>query len=306
MVRVAICILNYKSTAWTRRAVRSLVRYEPHLPWRLVLVDNGSTTAWKPLQQLAKHRRVEFQRLEDNLGFAQGYNVAVKIAIRRWDPKYIVVMNPDTCLSRPGQLTYLLQYLDDSPSDIAVAQPLVHNRRKRVDPRLDVQGRRLPTWKDLAVSESILGRYIWRTRYGAFIYREARPYTAPIRIDVPSGAFFVIRREVIDTHGLFDPRTFLYCEEYILGATLRRRGYSCHLVPHVCVEHEQGVATGLSFDRARRDSFRRKIESTVLYLRDYEHVGFWGRLLVRVAMEIGYVSRKVAGLAFTGRVIDDT
>jgi hypothetical protein len=61
-----------------------------------------------------------------------------------------------------------------------------------------------------------------------------------VPIDFPCGAFFLIKREYLDTTGLLDESFFMYFEETDLALRAKRMGYAIVLLPRVRVVHLGG------------------------------------------------------------------
>lgn len=85
------------------------------------------------------------------------------------------------------------------------------------------------------------------------------------------GCFFVMRAAEFQVVGMFDPATFLYCEEQIIAeryATINKHALYC---PTVTIDHYSGKTTerhitSTRFVRILQESFRH-------YFKEYRHAG---------------------------------
>ncbi len=111
MANVAIILLNYNSTRFTKKCIASLkATKDPEDQYHIVVWDNASTNPPK---------KTEFSDCEvvlsaKNLGFAQGNNQAAKYAIRKFSPDYLVFLNNDTRMTK-GCIHRLLQTFNEHP-----------------------------------------------------------------------------------------------------------------------------------------------------------------------------------------------
>ena len=90
------------------------------------------------------------------------------------------------------------------------------------------------------------------------------------------GCYYLIRREVIDKVGLFDPRFFLYFEEVDHCREVKKAGWKVMFYPHVDVIHlggESAKSDG-AISKSGRQLEALQIESALLYFR--KHHGLAG------------------------------
>ena len=89
------------------------------------------------------------------------------------------------------------------------------------------------------------------------------------------GCYYLVRREVVERVGLFDPRYFLYCEEIDHCRAVRRAGWTVIFYPHTQVVHVGGESAEsegpLTLGRQLSSP---QIESELLYYR--KHYGVTG------------------------------
>lgn len=65
------------------------------------------------------------------------------------------------------------------------------------------------------------------------------PGRRPVKTDWISGAYFLIKKEVLDDVGFFDERFWMYYEEIDLCMRIRHAGYKIYYYPESVVVHEE-------------------------------------------------------------------
>jgi GT2 family glycosyltransferase len=153
---------------------------------------------------------------------------------------YQLVLNPDVELASDA-LVNAIRWLDANP-DVVAAAPAV----SRPDGSPDFLSKRYPAILDL-----FLRGYAPRAVRRLFARRLERyelrdvidPASAlPVRgLPVMSGCCMLVRRKAIDTTGGFDPKFFLYFEDYDWSVRLNRVTRSAY-VPRVKIVHHGGGA----------------------------------------------------------------
>ncbi len=63
------------------------------------------------------------------------------------------------------------------------------------------------------------------------------------KVDVLSGAFMFIRKEVLDVTGGFDERFFMYAEDIDLSYRITKAGFNNYYFPEVTIIHYKGEST---------------------------------------------------------------
>jgi hypothetical protein len=153
---------------------------------------------------------------------------------------YHLVLNPDA-EPAPDALTNAIRWLDAHP-EVGALAPTVKDDAgnplylcKRYPAIFDLMLRGFAPRFVQRLFERRLARYEMRDIVDADPPRDA------IGVPVMSGAFLIIRRDMIDRTGGFDPRFFLYFEDFDwsmrLGLVTRNA-----FVPSVCIVHHGGAA----------------------------------------------------------------
>lgn len=204
-----------------------------------IVVDNASTDD----TVLVLQREFPDVRLivnETNLGFARGNNVGLAAACGR----YFLLLNSDTEVE-PGAFDALIAFMD-SHLDAGACGPMLLN----ADGSLQPSGRPLPSLWSVFTGMTKLYR-LWKSD---FYYQKGRDYTIPARVGEVSGAAMLVRRDVYERLGGFDPNLFIYYEDIDWCKRIGEAGYSIYYVPAAKIKHLWQRITRVISEKAYRSS----------------------------------------------------
>jgi N-acetylglucosaminyl-diphospho-decaprenol L-rhamnosyltransferase len=257
------------------------------LDLEIIVVDNASTDrtaeaveeSWQDVVLLAQ---------TENLGFAAANNIGMEHATGR----SLLILNPDTELLSDS-LSILWRTLNTS-DHIGLTAPVLLN----TDGTFQTAGFRFP-----GLVQTLLDLYPIHSRIagsrlnGRYNRGDGR---SPFRIDHPLGACMLVRREVIESVGMFDPGYFIYSEEIDLCRRISDAGWTILCAPAANVIHHGGQSTSQAPDRMRRQLHR----SRARYFLQHEDDAFRTRL--RSLMNAGIVLKRTGVPVPSGnRTVDD-
>ena len=210
----------------------------------LILVDNAQPGDRATVDFVERHARsrIELHTGHGNIGFGAGHNLALRNA--RSD--YHLVLNPDVKLA-PDAIAEALRFMEAHP-ECGLLAPAVYDEHgerqylcKRYPAVLDFFLRGFaPAWLRRRF-HARLNRYELRD-----VVRDSVLWDPP----VVSGSFMFFRTAVLERLGGFDPRFFLYLEDFDLTlrtASIARVAY----VPWVRITHYGGHAARKGWDHVR-------------------------------------------------------
>jgi GT2 family glycosyltransferase/tetratricopeptide (TPR) repeat protein/2-polyprenyl-3-methyl-5-hydroxy-6-metoxy-1,4-benzoquinol methylase len=113
----SIILLTHNELPYTQLCLES-IRKHTHLPYELVVVDNGSTDG--TVEWLQRQSDVHLVCNPTNLGFAKGVNQGLQAA----EGTHLLLLNNDTVVT-PGWLRRLLRCLHSGP-DVGLVGPLTN------------------------------------------------------------------------------------------------------------------------------------------------------------------------------------
>lgn len=220
-----------------------------------ILVDNASRdgSAEHVEQQYPDVRLI---RSGGNIGFGRANNLALPF----FEAPYMLLLNTDAFVAEDS-VKKALRFME-SHSDCGIVGVRLTGRDGEVQPSC----RYFPTPLNVFLGRTGLARRFPRVRL------IDGPDWAPAHekeCDWVPGCFYLIRKEVIDQVGLFDPRYFLYYEEVDHCLATQRAGWKIMFTPDTSVVHLGGesakadsklTAGGKQIDRI-------SMESAMLYFR---------------------------------------
>ncbi|MDR8732330.1 N-acetylglucosaminyl-diphospho-decaprenol L-rhamnosyltransferase [Burkholderia pseudomultivorans] len=227
-------------------ACQTLRESRPRLAVRVCLVDNGDDSAkLTAARHVFTEAGIECRVLtgHGNIGYARGHNLSIAAA----QGGYYLVLNPDIDTA-PDALVRALDFLD-AHRGVGLLTPWIGDDQGRVQ----YLCRRFPALLDLLVRGFLPARL--RRWFAARLARyEMRDVINDHDIveDPPivSGCFMLFRTEILKKLNGFDPRYFLYFEDYDLSLRTHDVARVAY-VPSVRVIHHGGGASRKGFAHIR-------------------------------------------------------
>lgn len=222
--RVAVIILNWNGEKLLKEFLPSVVNCtDPDLA-RIVVADNASADHSVDWVQ-ENFPNVRILRLEENFGFAGGYNRA----IAEVEDEVVVLLNSDVEVT-PDWLQPLIGTLDQNPG-VAAVQPKIKAYKEKE--KFEYAG---------ACGGYIdyLGFPFCRGRMLNVTEVDGGQYDDVAEVFWCSGAALCIRREAYLQAGGLDERFFAHMEEIDLCWRLRNLGWGLKVVPASTVYHLGG------------------------------------------------------------------
>ena len=222
----AIIILNWNGASMLRRFLPSVLSHTPSELAKVIVADNGSTD--DSLSVLASDfPDVEVISLDQNYGFAEGYNRALKRVGEGYD--YYLLLNSDV-ETPEGWLQPMIDYMD-AHAGVAACQP-------------KLRAEHTPTHFEYAGAAGgyldALGYPYCRGRIFDTVEEDRGQYDTVADVFWATGAALLIRAKVYWAVGGLDGRFFAHQEEIDLCWRLRARGYRIVCVPQSAVYHVGG------------------------------------------------------------------
>lgn len=221
--QVDIIILSYRNFDHIRDCVDSVLA-STYRNINIYIVDNdsGEKMVSSIKDRYGRHPKVTIIENRENLGYAEGNNVAMRLA----RSEYLVLLNNDTVVE-PGWLEPLVEKMQVDPK-VAACQPKLLNMEDRSV--FDYSG----------AAGGYVDKYGYpflRGRLLDVVERDTGQYDADAFLDWCSGAAFMVRRSVLGEVGLFDPLLFMYGKENDLCWRMKKCGYRIAFVHNSVVYH---------------------------------------------------------------------
>jgi len=243
MTDLSIVILSYNTRELLRSCLTSvfgssLGRYT----MEVIVCDNASTDGSADMVK-TDFPKVFVIRNRKNLGFAAGNNPG----IRRSTGRYVLLLNSDTEVD-PSTFSTMIPYMDDHPRVGASTCKLVLPDGS-IDPACH---RGFPSpWAAVSYFTG-LERLFPTTRLFGEYHQGYKDRSTVHTVDCISGAFFFVRRSVIERVGLLDEEYYFYGEDMDWAFRIRGAGWTIAYNPTVSVLHKKKQSGRAHADENRR------------------------------------------------------
>lgn len=224
MKPVAVIILNWNGEKLLREFLPSVVANTDTSIADVIVADNGSTDGSRELLR-KDFPQVKLLEFDENLGFAGGYNRA----LRETGYRYTLLLNSDV-ETPAGWLTPLHDFMEAHP-DAAACQPKILSYKQKE-------------------------KFEYAGAAGGFIDRNGYPYCrgrifdtveddngqydTPVEVFWATGAALMVRTDLYEKAGGLDERFFAHMEEIDLCWRLLLMGHTLWCVPASHVYHLGG------------------------------------------------------------------
>jgi hypothetical protein len=198
----------------------------------LYIVDNSPTDI---LKTEISGSNIHYHFNGKNLGYGKGHNWAIDHAE---ESKYHVILNPDVII-KEGVIEELVQFMDLN-QDVGMVCPKILNE----DGSVQHLNKRITTVYDLLLRKFLPDTF--RSYFQKRLdYYEMKDIGYDKSYDVPlmSGAFMLCRTSVLKSVGGFDPRYFMYFEDYDLSRKIQKHNHRTVYYPYVSIIHSWGRAS---------------------------------------------------------------
>lgn len=231
-MELSIVFVNWNSTAYLRDCLRSIYEHTAGLEFEIIVVDNASPHGDADLLK-QEFDAITLIKSPVNLGFPGANNVG----FRRSRGRNVLFLNPDTKVTGPA-IVEMCRRLRGLPDAGIIGCKLLNGD-------LTVQTsciQPFPTILNQALDTEILRRRWPKHRlWGMSALYSAD--TAPVRVEVISGACLMIRREVFEQVGCFSEDYFMYAEDLDLCYKVARAGFANYYIGDVTVIHYGGKSS---------------------------------------------------------------
>jgi GT2 family glycosyltransferase len=230
--KVSVFWLNYNSLHTFGLVKKSLdAIFELNYPdFELIIVDNGSTDGSieiikKYVNNKTKNKKLKTKiiRLNKNVGFSDGVNVAYKARNRK--TKYVAIINNDA-IPNPEYLWKLVQFLE-SNRDVGAIQGIIAKLGE----------------KSLIDSAGFFADEVLNL-YSPYLNKPINVISKPILVSCVEGTMPLynvrIIQDSIENENIYVPGSFMYyLEDVFLSLMLWNKGYKSVVVPIVAGEHHR-------------------------------------------------------------------
>lgn len=238
---------------------------KPELTVQIIVIDNASADNSVDVLR-NKYPEVKLITNQVNVGFGRANNQGLPFI----EGRYVLLLNTDAFVS-PDTLSKTIAYMDANPRCGILGAKLVGR-----DGELQPSCRFFPTPWNIFLIRTGFSRFFINTR---MVDDPDWDHASVRQCDWVPGCYYLIRHEVIEQVGLFDPRYFLYSEEVDHCLEVKKAGWEVTYYPDTTVVHIGGESakSAEEITASGRQIKRLQVESELLYFR--KHHGLGGLLL---------------------------
>lgn len=230
-MKLSVVIVNYNVKYFTAQCIDSVRKATDGIDSEIIVVDNHSRDG--SVDYLSKIKGIRLVESMSNLGFSKANNIAIKQS----KGEYVLMLNPDTIVAEDA-ISQMLDFADNHPDAGGVgARMRNYNGTLAPESRRGLPSPATSLWKMLGLCK----RYPGNHRFGKY-YMGWLPWDSEQKIEVVSGACFLLRRKALDEVGLLDEDFFMYGEDIDLSYRLLKGGWQNWFVPADII-HYKGEST---------------------------------------------------------------
>lgn len=277
---ISMIVLNYNDADAIIEFVDSLEEEILKIV-NLIIVDNHSTDDSFDFIQSRYGTRYDIIRTEKNNGYSAGNNFGIRYVVYKYNPKYIIVSNPDVVI-RADVILKMLELFRNKTIK------LVGCKMVGVDGKVQTYGWRLPKYSTL-IGASLVGtnRFFVRNHN---CYRRRHFESAYSIVDAVAGSFFIAECRMLEEVGYFDEDVFLYCEEDILAFKLKECNYKAAVLNTSQYVHKHSQTIGKAY--ANLEIYKIAQKSRAVYMLKYMQCGKAAMNFFFFVSKYGYLERK--------------
>jgi hypothetical protein len=249
---------------------------------QIIVIDNGSVDGSAAMVRKLFPRVILLINRE-NTGFTKASNAGIRVA----NGRYILLLNSDTEIS-PDVLSKIVAYMDNNKLEVATAKLVLPDGQ--LDPACH---RGFPTpWAAFSYTFKLEKLFPKSRIFGGY-HLGYLGFETVHEIDCPSGAFFLVKKEVIDNVGLLDETYFMYAEDIDWAWRIKKQGFRIWYLPQFTVLHrkKQSGRANANFQKRRLATLLFYENNLRFYQKHYQNlypqpVSFFVKLFYFIRMAI--------------------
>lgn len=230
---LSVIIVNYNVRHFLEQCLISARKAAAGRSIEIIVVDNHSLDG---SVEMLKERFSDIRLIESktNLGFSKGNN----LGIREAKGKFVLLLNPDT-LVEEDTFDKVISFMNQHPEAGGLGVKMIDGKGRF----LPESKRGLPTPLVAFYKMFGLARLFPRSKVFGKYHLGFLDNNKTHEVDILSGAFMMLRKEVLDKIGLLDETFFMYGEDIDLSYRITQAGYKNYYYPETQIIHYKGEST---------------------------------------------------------------
>ena len=277
-IDLSIIIVNFGNTKeYTKKCLDSLIPATKKINVEIIVIDNISSDKTGEMI-INDYPEVIYIRKNEAHGFGANNNFGVKVA----RGKYILFLNNDTEIIDKNIFYEMVKWMDKNPQVAVSSSGLLNADQKNIQ----ASGGLFPN----------LFRVIaWMTFFDNSYHNKLSYYSKENDQDWVTGAFYLVRRKVLDQVGLFDEDYDAYVEEVDLSYRIKKLGYKIMYLPKWKIIHYGGVSYG------NENSLIFELKNLKLFYK--KHYPTWQLPILNIIIKLGCVLRIIVFSLFKPKLV---
>lgn len=250
---LSIIIVSWNTRDMTLEAISSAIEQTTKTSYEMIVLDNASDDDSADAIEEAFPDLDLFMRETENHGFAKANNIAAKHA----RGKYILLLNPDT-ITLDGAIDKVVDLAHRTPEAKIWGGAMLYGDKKT--PNYTAIHRQMSLWSLFCQATCLRPLFVNIPGISPECYTPSE-YQHERNVDYPSGAFFLITRELWEELDGFDLDYVMYGDEADLCQRAVAHGSNPRYTPDAVIVHYLG---GSSTVRANRTVMLFKAKTTMV------------------------------------------
>lgn len=266
---ISVILVSFNTAEMTIDALDTLFSSKVDFDIEVVIIDNASVDH---SVELIKQHYPDITLIEnqDNVGFGRANNQALEVI----QGDYVLLLNTDAFVET-DTIQKSVEYMQNNPKCGLLGARLI-GREGDLQPSC----RYFPTPFNLFAQRIGLNHLFSSIKV---VDNSSTDHNQTQACDWVPGCYYLLRKEVVDTVGLFDPLYFLYSEEVDHCFAIKRAGWEVIYFADTNVVHiggESAKSVG-KISNVSRQVPHLQIESELLYFRkNHGLLGVWSHIIL--------------------------
>ena len=233
MIDLSIIIVNYNVKHFLEQCIVSLKPALEEISAEIIVVDNASVDGSVPhISNLFPELTIIHN--EQNLGFSKANNQGIKAA----KGEFVLLLNPDTVVQKDSIRQHLIFLKEHNEVGCLGTKMFDGSGNYLPESKRGFPGPRTALFRMLGLSRLFPTSKFFNSYYLGHLDKDETN-----EVDVLSGAYFFVKKEVLDKIGLLDESFFMYGEDIDLSYRIKKAGYKIIYHPKFPIIHYKGEST---------------------------------------------------------------
>lgn len=275
---IDVVVLNYNDYETTKCFIETIHDYQ--IINKIVIVDNNSTDDSFSVLSKLNDAKVITIKTDKNGGYGAGNNFGIKYLEDNSSSEFILLSNPDVIITEEA-IIKCFEFLKNH-SDYALCAPFMSDKNgiKQYNSAF-----KIPSKIKYIMSFGLLFSKLFKVSFYKNLENIQDEYKT---VDGLSGSCFMMNKQIMLEHGMFDEKIFLYCEEIILGFKMKQANKKLALLPNTTFIHNHSVSISKSY-KTRVKRHKLLVKSKLYVIRHYYKAKFFGRIFAWIMANISIV-----------------